>query len=466
MFNRILKLSMLDVALLTGIVLVYFPFSERIPMLSTIVFWLISIFFLFSSGVYAFFFAFFTAINITNSVDISNYKLSTTVIIFSSIFFKSSIKINPFNDHRFKKIFILGLAFSLYWVVSYFLKSPYRSIGDLFFAYPFLIFGFLVCLPAYIHFINSLPVAIAIIFKVAILYVFSYYLCFFADIPLFYKSAIFRNEESDLIRYVGADLRSIFSFLTIFIPLLLSSNTQIDFISRIIYTSVFILILGVLYVSFMRLEGFYTLSTLFLVVFLFYINNLLDFKRIYLSVIFVFFAVLPIIGVSNILEVLNIINWSFGSLSGTEVDTSVDTRLLVELPFLWEQFQEYPFFGVGLENLGILEKNELGAYAFVDIPILGSLAAYGIIGMSIYYIKIFTLIRLKPKMANSLTVYSSNVNKSIVAIWAYILGMLLFRFFHISFELVFDYRQVEYGLIIGLFLALYRIKDRLQVVRG
>lgn len=457
---------MLDVVLLAGIVLIYFPFSVRIPMLSTIIFWLISIFFLFSSGVYAFFFAFFTAINITDSVDITNYKLSTTVVIFSSILFKSSIKKNPFNDHRFKKIFILGLAFSLYWIVSYFVKSPNRSIADLFFAYPFLVFGFLVCLPAYIHFINSLTIAIAIIFKVAILYVFSYYLCFFAEIPLFYKNAISRNEESDLIRYVGADLRSIFSFLTIFIPLILSSSTQIDFKSRITYTSVLILILGVLYVSFMRLEGFYTLSTLFLVVFLFYMNNFLDFRRIYLSVIFVFFAALPIIGVSNILEVLTIINWSFGSLSGTEVDTSVDTRLLVEFPFLWEQFQKYPIFGVGLENLGIQEKNELGAYAFVDIPILGSLAAYGIIGMSIYYIKIFTLISLKPKMTNSLTVYSTNVNKSIIAIWAYILGMLLFRFFHISFELVFDYRQVEYGLIIGLFLALYRIKDSLQVVRG
>lgn len=43
---------------------------------------------------------------------------------------------------------------------------------------------------------------------------------------------------------------------------------------------------------------------------------------------------------------------------------------------------------------------------------------------------------------------------------AYIITMITFRLFNISWELTFDYQQAEFGLISGAFIALHSILNK------
>ena len=96
---------------------------------------------------------------------------------------------------------------------------------------------------------------------------------------------------------------------------------------------------------------------------------------------------------------------------------------------------------------------------FVDFPIIGTLTAYGIIGMILYYLKFFVLLTGTNRNSNNF-----DINKHepftlyiYLTLKAYFITMITFRVFYVSWEFTFDYQQAEFGLFAGVFLALNNI---------
>ena len=224
------------------------------------------------------------------------------------------------------------------------------------------------------------------------------------------------------------------------------------------------LVLGVLYISMVRLELFYTLLTLCYVTYLFIRYRYLSITSFAFQILLPTFACIYIFFNTEIYNFLSVLEFTLGGIAGNIVDSSYDIRFMEELPFLLYKLSENPFFGSGFGNLIMEEQKMIGLYAFVDVPFFGSLAAYGVIGMFVYYLKVIYLISLKPKVI--ILEKSTETFLLLLSIWVYFLGSILFRLYHISFELVFDYRQVEFGFFVGLFMALHRINDGLEISKS
>ena len=100
-------------------------------------------------------------------------------------------------------------------------------------------------------------------------------------------------------------------------------------------------------------------------------------------------------------------------------------------------------------------------FGFVDFPIMGSIAKFGFAGVLIYYMRFYFLLRENTKLTISYIAFYNEQDKLLFYVYltirAYIISMITFRLFYISWELAFDWQQVEFGLITGIFLGLERI---------
>ena len=147
---------------------------------------------------------------------------------------------------------------------------------------------------------------------------------------------------------------------------------------------------------------------------------------------------------------------TFDYFIGKGEDDSADERLLNQVPILLAYINSYFLTGCGLEESTIMTKNNM--FGFVDVPILGSLAKFGLIGMFIYYTRFYLILRNKNKLKISFFSFYKDYQKLILYVYltikAYIISMITFRLFYVSWELAFDWQQLEFGLFIGIYLAL------------
>jgi hypothetical protein len=145
--------------------------------------------------------------------------------------------------------------------------------------------------------------------------------------------------------------------------------------------------------------------------------------------------------------------------SGKGDDKSADERFLNQTPILISYINNDFWTGCGLVKATLMTNNKM--FGFVDIPIMGSLAKFGLVGVSIYYMRFYFLLRDKTKFKIRFLNNYNEKDKFILyvhqTIKAYLITMITFRLFYISWELAFDWQQVEFGLITGIFLGLERI---------
>ncbi|MFC2110606.1 hypothetical protein ACFLSU_08570, partial [Bacteroidota bacterium] len=203
----------------------------------------------------------------------------------------------------------------------------------------------------------------------------------------------------------------------------------------------------------LRNEMFYLAMGSLLALYINSKNNIRINKRstvFYLSIILVLmFKVFPDL-IDNTLKTFF---YTFDAFNGVESDASAEIRTDIQLPILLQIINDNLFFGAGFFATSYeVTKHHL----IYDIPILGGVAAYGIVGMTLYYhrfILIFKrfLFSMMPKILKLNYPLECIVTNTL---FAFFITMITFRNFHINLELAFNWGMPEIGLLIGIFYGL------------
>ena len=399
----------------------------------------------------AFLLVFYTLINPLQSIELGSiFKLTTFLLMILPLIHKYIPYFLKNATKELRTYVYWSFAFSIFWVTHDFLKAeafhPANIIfgGLFFYGSTFLIFPvFYLVDKDFKGFINTC-------FIVAVFFVLSYYLDLIFNLNWYGLRTLSRFDQGEgPNRTIGFDVRQSFMIFAYSLPILLTSL----FISkkkRSVPLIVVALISLIPVIGLMRLVILYlTLSFLFLYNKL----NLLR-ARSFKSLLFIFPALILILGLySDTLHVYSLlITSSFESLFESGRDSSADVRLLIEVPFLWELFVSHMYFGVGYQAV-ISEQAKLGVYALQDVPILGSLATYGIIGLGLYLGRFISLIKIKiPRMYQ----YTDLKDVRFIVYYTlkvYFISMISYRFFYVTWELTFPYQQLELALFAGLFFS-------------
>jgi hypothetical protein len=442
-----------------GLSLLYFAsivnLSSFVGAALFIIFYLIL---LLKSETQAFLFSFFLCIDVTGTFN--GYIIGGSLITIIGMFFvltkTSGVYFHLSRDIKFRRVLIISAIFSCYFLfVSIIMKTGKISVSEIMVIYIKYILGFLVIIPAYILTIRNRKEMITSIVVIAILFLIVYFINIVMGGSLFVLEESIRSSISDLTRVGSADLRQTFIFFTFFLPVTLVLSNKSRF-KILIIQIIGVLSFAILVIGFLRLALFYVvLGTILTAQFISYYSKFTRVIKIifaFIVIISAFFIAFP--KISN--EYFLITEWSFGAMRGQENDSSYDIRFLIEAPFLIKEFIKNIWTGSGIEEL-LIQQKKIGYFAMQDVPILGTLAAYGILGMVLYYLKFYFLLinsgikKIKITQNNEVDIYIY------LTIKAYLITMISFRLFYISWELTYDYQQVELGLFCGIYLALRNI---------
>jgi hypothetical protein len=446
-----------NIILSLGLVLVYYASIAEIPLIGGILLYFsFYIILLVRSDLHAFLFAYFLCIDITGTF--IGFMFGSKLITLFSMFFifvKSTNNLSILlSDIKARKLLVITILFSLYFIlVSSMLKVGSVSIANIIILNINFAFGFLIFIPAYHLTMKNYKEFFSTITFVAFVFIVLSMINLFTGGSIFGLNEGFRSVQSDITRMGASDLRQTFVFFIFLIPAsLFISNKHSAVIVRVIGILSFIILL----VGLLRLAIFYIFLGTFLsfryIMYYYKITRLLTF---FLSVVF-----LITVGVVLFPDLINnylfVATWTINSLQGNTYDSSYDIRFLLETPFLIEMFLKDIWLGMGLEKLS-LEQENFGYFAIQDVPILGTLATYGIIGMAIYYLRYYYLLTNNNIRSIKLTKNNQVAILVFLTLKAYIITMITFRLFYISWELTYDYQLVEFGLFSGVFLGLRRI---------
>lgn len=384
--------------------------------------------------------------------------LSISVIIpfslcFLTLFFNFKYSLRLL---RFDKNFILLLKciafFSVYQIcVSYLIKGI-PSTKFLFEEMKFWI-GIWVVVPVYIITYYQHNSFFKTIFFIVIINILLYFLSIFGLIELF-EIRLQSRYEDDNLRFILYDLRQITKIFIFLGPLYAVYYFRNKSSLVIILTGAFVF-LAVL-IAILRTEIFYlfmgAITSLYLGKKYLLKNNAYLKLGISGFLLFIIFTYLfP--SLSDIYS--GVYKNTLSVLQNNSNDSSADYRLNVQLPVLIEILSNNIFFGGGKFSMSFENTRH---HLLYDIPLLGGFGAYGLIGISIYYLRfIFIFKRIKIiKNFKLLFQYYPNEILIVLALLSYFLTMLLFRTLHVNIELAFETGQVEFGLFIAVFFAMTR----------
>lgn len=422
---------------------------------TTIIFFVFELILIIIDPVYSFIYSFVIHVDIFTSLADSWIQAFSFLFMFY-IFIKHPKSLSTLlEDIKLKKLFNLSLVLIIYVVfINVGLKSGF-TIENIKISFGY-IFGFLTILPAYYFTLNKPKDLFIGLFFVTVCFLFVYYLDIIKGYGIFKLESYLHLEESTMERLAGYDIRQFMIFFTYLIPASLLV-TNLKSINKYLLISIGIAAYIILVLAFYRLAMFYVLMGTLLSYFS--IKKYADTKNV-IKYVIGFIVLLFTAGLffgEYITEIRNVFEIALNYFSGKGGDASADARFDLQLPILSGHFFNDPFTGYGLvESVKLFRVGMMG---FVDFPVLGTITAYGIIGMSIYYYKFFVL--LTGTKMNSLDMELNNHDPFIfylnLTLRAYIVTMITFRFFYISWEFTFDYQQAEFGLFTGVFLALNNI---------
>ena len=290
-----------------------------------------------------------------------------------------------------------------------------------------------------------------------------YYLNFIFKFNLFNLREGDTTVDSDLKRTMGYDLRQFIIIFFYFIPSFLFTKA----IST--YRKNFIIAIGigaycVLILAVYRLALFYNFMGLLLS--LFFIRRYVKITVLFRKAIVIGILLVIVISFFNeyFIGLQKVLSGTMDYFSGKVEDKSADERFMNQVPILLGIIYNNFWTGCGVVMAVVTTRGAV-MYGFVDFPILGSVATFGLIGMIIYYSRFYFILRNQNKNKFNTYRYFSEEEKLLFNILyslrAYVIVMITFRFFYISWELAFDWQQSEFGLIVGSLLGLeYLIKQK------
>ena len=417
----------------------------------------------FFNPIYVFIYGFIMHIDMFSCFYFSGTKLLTLITMFIVFFLKPDLLFWVLKNKKIKTLTLLALLFGIYGIIVNIGFNDQLSFVNISSRVGNLL-GYLTIVPGY-YFARSqskkLFIALTII---AVLFLFVYYINFMLGTNLFNLITIDKGGASlSITRSYGYDVRQIVIFFFYLIPaIIISKNIRTYFKPLLILIGLFAYM--VLVLAIYRLAMFYVaIGTILSALFIYrYVKSLELFKIIIISL--VIFAVLSFFFSEYLGNIGKVITWTYNSFFGNVVDDSAGDRVDYQLPILSNLFALNPWIGCGIIKLISMEK--MGMFGFVDIPILGTLTAFGILGMLIYYFKFYVLLS---DNKISKTVYNKQFFNSrpfilymYLTLQAYIITMITFRLFYISWELTLDYQQAEFGLISGAYIALHTILNKQQ----
>lgn len=404
---------------------------------------------------YAFIYAFVQHVDIFECYHFTWSKFLTVVCMFY-VFIRDTKSIYElFEDKKLKTIFYLALLFGFYVIIfNIGLKSTLnlKNITD----NAGFIFGFLTILPAYYYTLKRPQDLFVSLTVVSASFIIIYYISLIKGLGLFKLENAERHTGADIERLAGYDVRQFIIFFTYLIPaFVLTSKIKTIYKYILIFIGIFSFV--ILIFAFYRLAMFYvTMGTILSFIFIRRYAKKINLLKI--SFLAITFYLIANFFLGNYLtEVNKLFFATLDYFEGKGNDSSADSRIEYQIPILTGFINSNFWTGKGISEIeSLVEIGELNL--MVDIPILGTLAAFGVIGMFLYYLRYIVL--LTGTTRNFKTLNRAIINEYpfmfylFLTLKAYIITMVTFRFFYISWELTMVTQQAEFGLFAGVFLAL------------
>lgn len=399
----------------------------------------------------AFLLVFYTLINPTHAVNLDGVlKLLSFLLLLVPLAYKYIPYYKRFSYKGMRSYVYLSIAFSLYWVLTDLFKSGVLHPADTIFGGLYFYGATFLVLPVFYLADTNLKAFVYSCLLAAAAYVSTFYLDFFFSFDWYDLRTVSRFDGGrGPDRTIGIDIRQSFLIFAYALPILISGiYTNKSNRLKLLVVSLSITLIPL--IGLMRLVIFYLVLSY---IFLYYKLALV---RIRLSKAIL--VVIPIIVLLAFLYANTIQIWyevlssSINGLLVSGQDSSSDVRFLVEAPFLWEIFINNFFFGGGY-NAVIAKQTEFGFFAIQDLPILGSFAIYGFLGVILY------LWRFRPLIAMRIPSYVKlyNVIDFRITIFytlkVYFLSMITFRLFYVTWELSFPYQQLELAFFVGVYFS-------------
>ena len=444
--------------LIVGLVILYSTTNSNLSVESFLIFTVTYVFLFFRDSICAFIFAYIYHLNITQSDFFSWAPVVSLIAMFLSLFnykipWGLLLKYKPL-----KSLLLVSIFFALYVLVFNLLNKgtnfmdAVRNIG--YYA------GFLAFIPAYFLTLYNRESLFKKFTIIAFSFLTIYFISLFLGLQWINVFSGERGGDFEIKRYIY-DARQFLVFYTYFIPAVFFINYQ-QKSTKTALIMVGILAYSIIVFALFRLAMVYVIlgaATTFLLV----ARKISSLSQIISRTSFIVFfgiIILSLLG-SVFSEYIKIFQWSLDSFSSNSSDDSANIRFLIQIPLMLEMFFENSFFGAGLQKL--LDAAAEGMFGYVDVPILGTLTAFGIIGMLLYYSR-FLFILSAGKSYNYVQDKSYILKNKpeyffILALKAYFITMITYRIFYISWELTSYYMQAEFGLFVGVYFALNHILE-------
>tara|TARA_E500000331_G_scaffold123539_1_gene121037 strand:+ start:2457 stop:3878 length:1422 start_codon:yes stop_codon:yes gene_type:complete len=385
------------------------------------------------------------------------YKFSGLLLIpyflcfFNLILFKKSLSF--LNEKKISLLFKVLIVFNIFQFLSFFMIDS----ADLNFIKLNInhFFGIYILLPAAYYTLKNHNQIFIYLSSVSLLTVLIYLFSQLNIINIidFYEVNRTTIQEGP-VRSLSFDLRNITKIFVYLSPsfLLFYSNKKIIYLVSIIGAITYFSVASAL----LRNEMLYLiLGSLFAV----YLNQKFYMKRKYFKLIFssiiIFFLLIYFL--PNLYSsILFTYNFTVDSYFNSRIsDTSYDIRLYDQIPIIKKLFYESPFIGQGLFKNSF---ENTGHNLLFDVPVFASFSTYGIIGMTIYFLRfivIHKIFRVIKKIKFKRTNDNSLLLLTFVSLYAFFITCITFKNFHIGVELAFWWAMPEFGLFMGIFVAIY-----------
>lgn len=404
---------------------------------------------------YGFLFALTVHIDIMSCLVFNYIGPLSLLSMFYVFFINGKLFKEILDDKKVKILVYISFALGAYvaliniGLISGFTKANYVvNMG--------FIFGFLVILPAYYFTINRPRDFFTAIVVINVIFILLFYMDVIMGTHLFKLDSSLHSQESTMERLAGYNVRQFAVFFFYLLPaIMLAPNLKT--IPRYVFLFIGIFSFLVLVLAFYRLAMFYTIMGMLLS--FWFIRKYADVTKLwkYLLLLIVFGVIVVLFFGKYIVEMKKIISITIDYFNGTGQDVSSDARFGTQKIFLTNLFYSSPFLGIGLVEM--VKYYQFDLWGFVDFPFLGTLAAFGIIGMSLYYIKFYFMLSGTKRGLSHVDL--SREDPFLVyfyfALKAYLISLITFRLIYVSWEFTYDYMQAELGLFAGVFLALHRV---------
>ncbi|MBN1186764.1 MAG: hypothetical protein JXB49_31085 [Bacteroidales bacterium] len=372
-------------------------------------------------------------------------------------------------DYNLKRFLPVLYLFTLYqFFISFLLKVSPDNILEIFHSiyrgFPTYLGVYLV-IPSYVifkidgkKFINAIVLSVIFITLIILINLYT-------PLEIFKVRAYWRNGATRIILFQSY-LFYISTFVAIGFFVFFGGKK-----AHIHYYMAGVMTMMLPFIAMYRLELVTEVLTILLVVFLVskYLNrNLTGFVKL-IKVLVLMIAVVFIMAptVYNGMKDLYIATFEelFG-IGGVEEGTT-QTRTEHELPLHLSMIRANPILGNGYDSRWWGNNETDMDWGLSDIPLTGTLAMYGWLGWLIYHSRFLFFLPLSKHVLKAIGKDRAKMEQNgflyivIIALRAYFIAMITFRFFYIGYELTFTKVFADFGTMLGIyFAAIYMVENQ------